>query len=832
MKKTFSLLSIFLLAVTAGAQTLTECKLYSTNFQDWTAVSKYLDTETTKTVTTKNSNESLVFSWVGTRIEPDKTNGSADFITMGHAKAGKMSETGNVAPYFRTSALKNVTKITYVHSSTGSNRGWGLRMREAGQTDWTVIKSDVCQQNGSQVEVQIGNAGEGKNNVEFEWYNLNDAQNAYMNELAIYGMAVKTEATEYTISYYDQNGVKIGDKTQTEEETLTLAYTEADLTIPEGYKFRGWFTADGRKLKGGEAITNDLRLNAIVTAIETNASTSRYEYDLTKNTFYEEDHECFMPTGGSFYNAQHGWNFGASGSIQVSVSGKAYILIGNCYYSAEGTDITVKTASGDIVETFAAKAATDGAVKTIYYEGEPTTLTISFGGTTYVHSIAIYNVLNEVKKSAENWWEIPAGDVNSFLITLSQLQDGDKIFLPNGTYDIGKVVLTSISKKNISLIGESEENTIIRNAPDAETESISNTATLLVTGDNLYIQDLTLQNALDYYKRNNGRAVCLQDKATQTICKNVRMLSYQDTYYSNKIGARHYFEGGSIHGTVDYICGDGSVYFNGVELYCEKRNSTGGGSDAITASNADASDKGYVFEGCTIRSECPTVSLGRAWNNAPQCIFLNTVVDYSAGNFGFSGNDINRWTTLWMNVEPKKLGEYNTRDTEGKLLTPASNILTFYDDGKAHTSQPMETVLSAEEVANYSYENFFGTAWNPAQETTQAETEVTLDGSIYRWNGTTGDVFLLYVNDVLTGITTDTQFDASTWKEQVTDVAVRKANARGGFGRPMKVGMQLSGLENVNEDMTARPQKKIINGILVIETPTGVFNAMGQRMSK
>lgn len=132
---------------------------------------------------------------------------------------------------------------------------------------------------------------------------------------------------------------------------------------------------------------------------------------------------------------------------------------------------------------------------------------LTFGGQAYLHSVAVYNVADEILKDASGMFIVPAGDAASLLLTLMQLQDGDRVFLPNGVYDLGETVLTQVSANNVSLIGQSMEGVVIKNAPDAVNESINNTATLLLTGNNIYLQDLTLQNALDYYKANNGRAV-------------------------------------------------------------------------------------------------------------------------------------------------------------------------------------------------------------------------------------------------------------------------------------------------------------------------------------
>ena len=57
------------------------------------------------------------------------------------------------------------------------------------------------------------------------------------------------------------------------------------------------------------------------------------------------------------------------------------------------------------------------------------------------------------------------------------------------------------------------------------------------------MQDLTLKNAYPFNKSTGRASAAFQDKGTQTICKNVKMLSYQDTYYSNNNKGLYYFEG-------------------------------------------------------------------------------------------------------------------------------------------------------------------------------------------------------------------------------------------------------------------------------------------------
>lgn len=286
--------------------------------------------------------------------------------------------------------------------------------------------------------------------------------------------------------------------------------------------------------------------------------------------------------------------------------------------------------------------------------------------------------------------------------------DGEKtIYLPNGVYDLGPMALTAIEANGITIIGESMEGTIIRNKPDYRYESIDKSATLRIAPgvEGTTLLNLTIENALDYYYDDNGRGVALWDQGTKTVCRNVRLLGHQDTYYSDREGAKKYFEACEIHGTVDFICGDGDVYFRNCLLYCERRSKSGEGTDALTASGAGKDDKGYVFEGCTIKSECPVVSLGRSWKKHPKCVFLHTTLDYSAGEFRLEGKGIQRWTVQGMMALPELFGEYRTADQEGRVLSPETNEVTFVLDAKSTTKN---TILSDDEAAQYTIEYVLG----------------------------------------------------------------------------------------------------------------------------
>lgn len=522
---------------------------------------------------------------------------------------------------------------------------------------------------------------------------------------------------DVTVTYFDQNGTKLGEVTLAPGTPFEAAYTVADLpAIPAGMAFRGWYNAEG--IKAPATISDNINLYAKVTDVEVANVGTHYRYDLGKPSFYMEDHELIAATGK--YHSNHGFVFGNGEEMTLIVSPKSYVSVGLCTYTNTSNQI-IRNAAGDsiacmqVIKNGETGATADGAIYSFYNESAAQdTIHFQFTTTSYIHSVEVYNVAAPLAKVG-HVYSVAAGDAATFMMVCKMVEAGDTIQLHDGLYDLGETVLTTISASNIVVRGESMTGTVIKNAPDAKLESINGTATLVNTGTDNVFENLTLQNALDYYKANNGRAVAFWDKGDRTACYNVRLLSYQDTYYSNKAGQQCWFEDCEIHGTVDYICGSGSVYFYNTLLYCEKRNSAGGGSDCITANSSQTarSDKGYVFDRCTIKSECPIVSLGRAWNDQPMTAYLLTTLDMSAGNFALTdGGKIMRWTKEGMNVCANDFSEYNTMDVDGNVISPASNELTFTHSTGNKT---METILSYEAAEAKSYVHFFRDGWSPAR---------------------------------------------------------------------------------------------------------------------
>lgn len=319
---------------------------------------------------------------------------------------------------------------------------------------------------------------------------------------------------------------------------------------------------------------------------------------------------------------------------------------------------------------------------------------------------------------------VKAGDAQSLLDVIKEANklnakpDAKRLYvlIPDGRYDLGKRVLTRISGHNIAFVGQSMQGTVITNKPDAKNEGISKTAVLQNRGTNNYFQDMTLHNALDYYACGAaGRAVTLHDKGTRTICNRVRLLSYQDTYYSDREDAGNYFCDSEIHGTVDFICGAGDVWFDRCRIVTEKRTVGGEGRNVIVAPRTSETPWGFIFANCTVENVVSDFLYARGWHTSPHNIWLHTTLLTPERLLK------ERFDPHGMRTVMSDFKEYGTRDAMGRDITPMSNVVTYTltekkkegdQEVEVTHSRSDETILTAEQADRYTLDNVFG-KWHP-----------------------------------------------------------------------------------------------------------------------
>lgn len=610
-----------------------------------------------------------------------------------------------------------------------------------------------------------------------------------------------TQKCDYTLTYFDTAGNELGKQIVEKDAKIAKFDIEAPST-EDGKAFRGWMcnTVSREKVSTETVITGDMKLTALYTEVETANGSSRYVYRLNNHLynaeklstlgtqeqyFYPEDHEGFNPSDAtytfdaSFTGRSHGWLFKAGSTLDLLVGSDAYITLNLCSKTTSGA--TISMADGQSVEA----KGKDEQIAVLHHTGKEGTVTLTFSADTYLHCVTVSNVADKPIRQEGGFYVIEAGNADQFLTVLEivNAQGGNaQIFLPNGIYDLGRTCLTPITGNNISIIGQSMEGTIICNHPAENNESIAVTATLYNQSENLYLQDLTIKNDLDYYKTGSaGRAVCLMERSSMnTICKNVRLLSYQDTYYTHtSLTKNFYWEDSEIHGTVDYLCGGGNVVYNRVTLVNENRSAkeTPDGNTTTAAPRADSYvDWGYVFLDCDLVCLSSTFTFGRSWGGTSRLNYIRTKIHEP------ERMQKTRFEASGMNIAAYGFYEYGTLDGDGNAFCPESNVVRF-----THSTgnREYETILTEEEAKKYTIENIFGD-WNPDKIAAQAAiTEGSYNATSLAWNGES-EAYAVFVDDQLVGITTDKSFklDAEPGESKVT---VRATNSRGGLGQAVEL---------------------------------------------
>lgn len=555
-----------------------------------------------------------------------------------------------------------------------------------------------------------------------------------------------------------------------------------------------------------------------------------------------------------------------TGTAQLVNDGKAPVLVNTV--PAEGA--TNASANGKIVLTFDEKvkltgnaAATLGTQK---IEGAVSGKTITFAykglnyATAYTFKLAAGSVADltdnatdqaivlnfttktkpAVTKALYDFIVPTDGDFKAALAAAAKRTDTSKrfrIFIKQGDYKIpadeeskvtggdGKSYSNPtiyINTPNVSIIGEGMDNTSLTNTiPDAEYKNANqkNPANVLEgigKGDVLclqkeatgtYFQDLKMYSSMGDAK---GRDIVLNDQSNKTICKNVNLWAYQDTYVSNNQNGKFYFEDGILRGRTDYLCGKGDVYYNNVELWiCEK-----GGYLAVPS---QPKKYGYIFKDCTIKDATEAkdlngnYTLGRPWGKGtPIALYIDTKMEAIPSAAG--------WDEM-SGGYPKRFAEYNSTTSTGSTvdLKDRKKVYDAYDskNGDNYVNRRNETaespILAAEEAAFYTVENIMGQDddWDPTAATEQASapTNVKLNSTTLAWDN--NDYALLWAvckNGKVVDFTITPSYivdDASaTW-------SVRAANEMGGLSEATVVG-QGTGIHNITSATDAAVIKTAI----------------------
>lgn len=338
--------------------------------------------------------------------------------------------------------------------------------------------------------------------------------------------------------------------------------------------------------------------------------------------------------------------------------------------------------------------------------------------------------------------------------------------------------MTVLRAPNTSIIGEGMKNTQIESEP--QHEGIACTSTLFVDhADSTYIQDIWLwSNYRNDFNAHANRSVALNEKGCKgNILKNVWLMSTQDTYYTND-GGTTYLEDCMIGGTVDFICGGGTVYFNNCDIELRPRGTTGN-RDVICAPATEAQrEYGYVFNSCRIfgsQEQNGRFMLGRPWKNAPRAVWLGTVMDMAPSPLA--------WDEMHGMV-PRLFAEYESMDKEFQLLPMEGRKKVFKNKDNVDTPINYNPELGVSEAERYDVDRVFP-GWHPDMRAAQVlppELKIRNRGEIYWEDVPEACLYAICKNRDVVAFTTEPRYVVPKGTSEGSCFSVRCANYYGGLG--------------------------------------------------
>lgn len=373
--------------------------------------------------------------------------------------------------------------------------------------------------------------------------------------------------------------------------------------------------------------------------------------------------------------------------------------------------------------------------------------------------------------------------------------------------------MTQVTRQKVSIIGQSREGVMVWNKPIVE--GIGYTATIHVDKPavDFYAEDFSMENRFPYWSSMGGgsgagRAVVLWDQGQRTTLKNVSMMSWQDTYYSSNSNDdyRGYFENCQLGGVVDWVCGDGNIWFEQCDIIIRDRS----GNNIAAPSQEVAQQWGYVFNKCNVKPELPldqtenlkdkTWTLARPWANSPTkspaITYIDTkmyVLPRDQGWGVMTGNSVLRFH------------ENHSMDGGGTVLSLGARTLA----AALPAAGSDDCVMNDADAAKYTIQNVLGgiDSYTPQERTIQIDAasgdvanrdainskvwddNIELDDDRLRWEGYENALcyfIFKYENEkwVYKSNVTETSISLDQVNLGAGTYCVRAANQYGGLGAP------------------------------------------------
>ncbi|MEN3323185.1 pectinesterase family protein [Mariniflexile soesokkakense] len=261
-----------------------------------------------------------------------------------------------------------------------------------------------------------------------------------------------------------------------------------------------------------------------------------------------------------------------------------------------------------------------------------------------------------------------------------------KIFIKNGVYK-EKLVLPT-SKTNVTFVGEDKNQTILtyddfaqKHNKFGEEMGTTGSTSFFVFGDGFKAKNITFENSAGPI----GQAVAVRVDGDRIIFENCRFLGNQDTLYLHGDKSRQYYKDCYIEGTVDFIFGWSTAYFENCEIFCKNNG-------YVTAASTNQNTTyGLVFKNCKITGSAleNTFYLGRPWRDYAKTVWIDCYMDKQIKPEGWHnwGKTNAQQTTFYAEYNSSGPGASNKRVDWAKKLSKKEsetftleNVLKGYDN--------------------------------------------------------------------------------------------------------------------------------------------------------
>lgn len=268
------------------------------------------------------------------------------------------------------------------------------------------------------------------------------------------------------------------------------------------------------------------------------------------------------------------------------------------------------------------------------------------------------------------------------------------------------------NKPFIRLIGQGRDvvrvsDDRVSGGPNASPVTVA--ATLVTKAKDIYLEGITFENSWGTRHNDGPQALALYTMRDRTIVNDCALLSYQDTYRTANVpNERNYVKDCFIEGAVDFLYGQGNVYFDHCTLNIVRKS----GGWIVAPKHEEGTTYGYVLKNTTITApgnpKETTIWLGRPWLHAPKAVFIDTKAEVTIPPEGWYDH---------MGTLPAVFADYNTVDGNGKKVDLSKRISRYYklNENKDTIWGTAKNHLTDAEAAEYTLKNVLGGSdnWNP-----------------------------------------------------------------------------------------------------------------------